>query len=252
VQDSAAHFALFFAIGSAIGFVGGLFGVGGAILSIPVLAVAFGMSEQEAQGTSLLMVVSNVFVALWRYNRQQKIDWRMGSYLAVVAIPFSYLGAHVAIHLPEKIVRYSFASFVIVIAAFMSWRTGRALPAREKPLPFPLVGVVGAISGVLSGAFGIGGAMFTIPAMSVMFGLNQVLAQGQALVLAVPGSFVGMATYAAAHDIDWLVGVALAIGGFTTVGWGARVAHRLPDLTLRWLWIANLVVSAFALFLRRG
>jgi uncharacterized membrane protein YfcA len=252
VHASVVQFALFFLLGGAIGFFGGLFGVGGAIVSIPVLAVAFGMSEQQAQGTSLLMVVSNVVVALWRYNREQKIDWRMGAYLATVAIPFSYLGAHLATELPERIVRYAFASFVIAIAAFMAWRTGRALAPRAEPLPFVFVGVVGAISGFMAGAFGIGGAMFTIPAMSVFFGLSQVAAQGQALVLAVPGALVGLVTYTVARDVAWLVGIALALGGCTTVVWGAHVAHRLPDRTLRWLWICFLLVAATALILRKS
>jgi uncharacterized membrane protein YfcA len=148
-------------------------------------------------------------------------------------------------------VRYSFASFVVAVAVFMTWRTSHTLPTR-KPLPFVFVGVVGAISGLMAGAFGIGGAMFTIPSMSVLFGLSQVAAQGQALVLAVPGALVGLVAYAFAHDIQWIAGIGLAAGGFTTVTLGAHVAHKLPDRTLRWLWISFLLVSAIALFLRRA
>jgi uncharacterized membrane protein YfcA len=157
------------------------------------------------------------------------------------------LGARLAIELPERVVRYSYASFVVVVALFMAWRTTHVLKAR-KPLPFIYVGVVGAISGVLAGAFGIGGAIFTIPSLSVLFGLSQVAAQGQALVLAVPGALVGMITYAYAHDIVWITGIGLALGGFTSVSWGAHVAHRLPERTLRWLWISFLLLAAVALF----
>jgi uncharacterized protein len=242
-----AEFVLFLVIGCGIGFLGGLFGVGGAITSIPILGIFFGMSEQEAQGTSLVMVVSNVGLALWHYSHQQRINVRMAIVLAVVAIPFAYLGARYATLLPEQTLRYAFASFVVVIALYMMWRLLGTLPTPKRPFPFPFVGVVGAISGLMAGAFGIGGAMFTIPAMSILFGLSQVAAQGLALALGVPGALVGLATYAAAKDIDWSIGIALALGGLATVQTGAHLAHRIPDRTLRWLWIAFLFIAAAAL-----
>ncbi|HXP94615.1 MAG TPA: sulfite exporter TauE/SafE family protein [Candidatus Binatia bacterium] len=242
--------AVFLIIGGLIGLFGGLFGVGGAIMSIPILGIFFGMSEQLAQGTSLVMVVSNVVLALWQYSRHQVMDRKKGIALAISAIPFAYLGAHVATHIPGSTLRIAFGCFVLLIAAYMTWRVIGSIPATKHPLPFPFVFVVGAISGIMAGMFGIGGAMFTIPAMTLLFGMTQVQSQGMALALAVPGAFVGMATYAAAGDVDWSVGAALAVGGLLTVGWGAAFAHRLPDRTLRLLWVAFLVTAAIGLFLR--
>jgi uncharacterized protein len=247
-----AEIIVFLVIGGAVGFFGGLFGVGGAITSIPILGIFFGMPEQEAQGTSLVMVVSNVGLALWRYSREQQMNVRMATVLAIVAVPFSYLGARYATELPERVLRFAFASFVVLIALYMLWRLVGKMPDAKRILPFPFVGVVGAISGVMAGAFGIGGAMFTIPAMSVFFGLSQVASQGMALALAVPGALVGLATYAAAGDIDWTAGSALAVGGLATVSAGAHLAHRLPDRTLRVLWVVFLLTAAAALFLRKG
>jgi len=63
------HFVFFLVLGALSGFVGGLFGVGGAMVTIPVLGIFFGFSEQLAQGTSLVVVVPNVLLSLWRYYR---------------------------------------------------------------------------------------------------------------------------------------------------------------------------------------
>lgn len=239
---------VFLIIGGAIGFIGGLFGVGGAVMSIPVLGIFFGMSEQEAQGTSLVMVVSNVFLGLWQYNRKQKLDKGMGILLALSSIPFAYAAARIVTVLPSNRVRVAFGVFILCIAAFMTWRMLAPMPASGRRYPRSFAAAIGAISGLLAGAFGIGGAMFTIPAMTFFFGLSQVASQGMALALAVPGALVGIATYAAANDVDWIAGVPLAAGGLLTVPLGAYVAHRIPDRTLRWLWIAQLLVAAGGLF----
>jgi uncharacterized membrane protein YfcA len=231
--------------------VGGLFGVGGAIMAIPILGIFFGLTEQEAQGASLVMVASNVVVALWRYARHRKIDLRLALTLALSAVPFTYVAAHVVTHLPSNTVRIVFAWFLCAIIAYMLWYTnarrgeeGRAL------LPWPFAGIVGAISGVLSGAFGIGGAMFTVPAMSTIFGLSQVTSQGLALALAVPSSIVGVAAYAVAGDVAWRVSLPLAIGGLITVTSGADVAHKVPDLLLRRGFVCFLIAAALGLFLQ--
>jgi uncharacterized membrane protein YfcA len=231
--------------------VGGLFGVGGAIMAIPILGIFFGLTEQEAQGASLVMVASNVMVALWRYARHRKIDRRLALTLALSAIPCTYLAAHVVTHLPSSTVRIVFASFLCLIIAYMLWYTN-ARKSEESPalLPWPFAGVVGAISGALAGAFGIGGAMFTVPAMSTIFGLSQATSQALALALAVPSSVVGVAAYAVAGDVDWRVSLPLAVGGLITVTSGADVAHRLPDLLLRRLFVCFLIAAAIGLFLQ--
>ena len=52
-MDFAAHLLLFVAIGASLGFVGGLFGIGGGIIAVPLLALGFGMEQALAQGTAL-------------------------------------------------------------------------------------------------------------------------------------------------------------------------------------------------------
>lgn len=241
---------LFLVIGGTIGFLGGLFGLGGAAISIPVLGIFFGMSEQVAQGTSIVMVLSNVVLGLWRYNRHQHMDKRMATILAISAIPFSYLAARVATSIGQSTLRIAFICFVLAIVAYLIWRLVGAPPAKRHPLPLPFVIVVGGISGAMAGAFGIGGAMFAIPAMSALFGLSQVQAQGMALALAVPGALVALVVYGFTSNVDWGVGLMLAVGGLLTVQSGAHLAHRLPDRALRWLFVGFLLAAAAGLVAR--
>jgi uncharacterized membrane protein YfcA len=62
---------------------------------------------------------------------------------------------------------------------------------------------------------------------------------------------VSIITYAGAHDVDWIPGIALAAGGAFAVPHGVTLAKRLPERVLRSLFIALMLASATGLFLRR-
>ena len=236
---------VYFFLGVLFGYLGGLFGIGGGLVAIPVLGVFFGYSEQVAQGTALVMIVPNVLLGLWHYVRKVGLDTRLAVTLAVTAVPFTFAGAHFATVLPSAPLRIAFAIFIAAIAAQMAWRT--FAPTRvhvPHRYPWPLAGLVGAIGGTLSGFFSVGGAVFAVPAMSSLFGLSQVAAQGMGLALVAPGTIVSILTYAAARDVAWIPGIALALGGAISVPHGVNLAKRLPERVLRGLFAVLMLASA--------
>src|ERR1044071_6427741 len=87
------------ALGVVSGLFGGLFGIGGGVLAIPLLGLAYGLHQQMAQGTVLVMVVPNVLFGLWGYRRRVGVDLRIGATLAVTATVSTYPAAHFA---PER------------------------------------------------------------------------------------------------------------------------------------------------------
>jgi uncharacterized protein len=242
---------VYFLLGVIFGYLGGLFGIGGGLIAIPVLGVFFGYSEQVAQGTALVMIVPNVLLGLWHYLRKVGLNTRLAITLAVTAVPFTFVGARTATVLPSAPLRIAFAIFLAAIAAQMAWRAyGPRRAQRARIYPWPLAGLVGAIGGTLSGFFSVGGAVFAVPMMSWLFGLSQVEAQGMGLALVAPGTVVSIITYAAARDVNWIPGVALALGGAVSVPHGVNLAKRLPEHVLRWLFSALMLASAFGLVLR--
>ena len=209
------HVGIYLVLGVALGYVGGLLGIGGGLIAIPMLGLFFGYSEQAAQGTALVMIVPNVLLGLWHYIRKVGMDLRLAITLAVTAVPLTFVAARIATTLPSKPLRIAFGVFILAIAAQMAYRA-LAHKKREgapRVLPWPFAAIVGAIGGALSGIFSVGGAVFAVPVMSTFFGLSQVAAQGMGLALVAPGTVVSIATFAAAHDVDWITGIALALGG---------------------------------------
>ena len=68
--DSILTFVGFVLMGGFLGFAGGLFGIGGGILTIPLLGIFFGYSQQLAQGTVLLLVLPTATTGLVQYMRR--------------------------------------------------------------------------------------------------------------------------------------------------------------------------------------
>lgn len=249
-----AHLALFLVLGALLGALGGLFGIGGGLIAIPVLSLFFGLDEQHAQGTALAMVAPNVMVGLWNYARHGELDRRVALLLGGSAVAFTFLGALYATRVAGPGLRYAFGAFVAGLGVYFAYRALRTPRPGSAPagtrLAWGWSAVVGALGGILSGIFSVGGAVFAVPVLSLLFGYSQTAAQGLSLALVAPGTIVGMATYAVAGDVDWGTGIPLALGGVLFVRHGVALAHRLPERTLRLLFCGLLGVAAGALFLK--
>ncbi|NNA12678.1 sulfite exporter TauE/SafE family protein [Pseudomonas lundensis] len=237
---------MYTALGVALGAMGGLFGIGGGLIAIPVLGLWFGLDQQMAQGTALVMSVPNVLVALYRYNQRNRIDLRQALPLVVMSFCFAWLGAMLAVGLDQRIIRWGFVGFLLAITLYNLIKLYGA--AAQAPTGsrygWPWYGALGALAGTTGGLFGVGGAVVAAPVLTSVFGTSQVVAQGMSLALAAPSTSVTLLTYAVHHEVNWLMGVPMAIGGLLSISWGVKVAHALPERVLRALYCGFLLVCA--------
>ncbi|MCU1720793.1 MULTISPECIES: sulfite exporter TauE/SafE family protein [unclassified Pseudomonas] len=240
---------MYIVLGAALGTVGGLFGIGGGLIAIPALGVLFGLDQQLAQGTALVMVVPNVMLALWRYHQRNRIELRHALPLAAAGFVFAWLGSIWAVGLDARAMRIGFVAFLVALAAWNLLRMFlRSKPASsELRHPWPWLGVLGSFSGVMGGLFGVGGAVVATPVLTSVFGTTQVVAQGLSLALALPSTAVTLFTYGVHQHVDWAMGIPLAAGGLLSISWGVKLAHAMPEKVLRSLFCGFLVVCALML-----
>ena len=231
-------------LGAALGFCGGLFGIGGGIVAIPVLILGFGFDQATAQGTALVMMVPNLLIAWWRYARHNPVPVRLAAGVAAVGAATTWASAHFANALDQGMLRTLFALFLLLVAVRMlRWRPSAAaapVPQRDPRL-LPLVGLAGGSS---MGLLGIGGGLVAAPLLTGWFGLSQRAAQAYGLALVAPSSVFALATYAQNQRVDWGMGLALAAGGLATVALGVALAHRWPERTLRRAFGAMMAATA--------
>ncbi|MFC3609594.1 sulfite exporter TauE/SafE family protein [Stutzerimonas tarimensis] len=226
-----------------------MFGIGGGLIAIPVLGVFFGLDQQIAQGTALVMVVPNVMLALWRYHQRNRIDLRHVLALALPGFLLAILGSLVAVSLDAERMRSGFVVFLVALAAYNLFRVFWQAPRRATGLAerWPWLTLVGAGSGFFGGLFAVGGSVIATPLLTSLFGASQVVAQGLALSLAAPSTTVALVTYGLHGEVLWSVGLALAVGGLLSISLGVRLAHAMPEAVLKCLFSAFLLVSAFLL-----
>ncbi|MBD9427685.1 sulfite exporter TauE/SafE family protein [Pseudomonas sp. PDM15] len=239
-------------LGLVLGTVGGLFGIGGGLVAIPALGVLFGLDQQLAQGTALVMVVPNVVLALWRYNQRNRIEPKHALLLSACGFVCAWLASLYAVELHAESMRLAFVGFLVVLAIYNLARLfmRNAPVSKELRHPWPWLGVLGGAAGALGGLFGVGGAVLAVPVLTNVFGAGQLVAQGLSLALALPSTGVTLLTYALHDHVDWAMGLPLAVGGLLSISWGVKLAHALPEKVLRGLFCGFLVLCAVLLALR--
>lgn len=237
------------ALGAALGFFGGIFGIGGGIIAIPVLVLGYGMDQATAQGTALAMMVPNLVMAWWRYVRRNPVGFGWGAAgVAAVATLTTWGAARFAHALDPQLLRVLFALFLVVVGlAQLLEKVGWAARAPASPGLMPLVGLAGGCS---MGLLGVGGGLVATPLLTGLFGLGQRAAQSVALALVTPSAAAALASYAGEQRVDWPVGIALALGGIATVSAGVAVAHACSERAMRRSFGAMLVLTGLLLSVR--
>jgi uncharacterized membrane protein YfcA len=235
-------------LGLGIGIVSGTFGITGGVIAVPILGF-LGFGQHLAQGTSLVMQLPIGVIALWQYARRSRLDSRLIAAVAGGSAIATLIGARLAVHLPEVPMRRSFAVFLAALATFTIcsafWRQMTSLKLR-----WPSASAIGASGGFCSGLFGVGGAAFTIPSFSFLFGLSQTEAQGMGLAAVLPAIAIAIPTYTVVGFADWRVGLILGVGAVASVGFGVALAHKLPQRALRVALCVVLYAGSLGLWLR--
>jgi uncharacterized protein len=113
-------------LGAAAGVVAGFFGVGGGIVFVPTLALAFGLSQLEAEATSLAAILPVVVAGAWQQHRYGNVNWRAAGIIGVASIIGVELGVRAAVELSEDLLRQLFALLMFAVAAQLAIRALRS------------------------------------------------------------------------------------------------------------------------------
>lgn len=118
-------------IGVAAGVLSGMLGVGGGVLFVPALTLVVGLSQIEAQATSLLAIVPVALAGSWRQYRYGHLRPVDAAWLGGPAVAGAVLGVLLANALPESALRVAFALLSAGIAVQVARRAIRGIRARD-------------------------------------------------------------------------------------------------------------------------
>jgi uncharacterized membrane protein YfcA len=117
------------AAGTGVGFLTGLFGVGGGFVIVPALTLALKLAMPEAIGTSLLVIAVNSAVALSTRLATTSIDWKVTVPFTVAAVAGVLTGSRVGAGLDPKRTLRAFAALLVAVAAYTALRATMGLLA---------------------------------------------------------------------------------------------------------------------------
>ncbi len=101
--------------GTLAGILSGALGIGGGLIVVPTLVVLLGLTQHEAQGTSLFFMLPPIgLLGAYNYYRNGHVNIKYALVLIIVFFIGSYLGSVISIHLPEKFLKKMFGVFMLI------------------------------------------------------------------------------------------------------------------------------------------
>ena len=266
--------------GAGAGLFGSLLGLGGGILIVPLLTLAFGLPLLTAVGISLICVIVTSSAAAGVYLERRVANLRLGMTLELFTACGAMVGGLVAFLLPERLLEGLFTLLLVYVAITMARRkdarpavpapgaeaaTASADPEREpatrafidqlsgpgyrvRRLGFGVIGSV--FAGVASALLGIGGGLIKVPVMHVIMGVPLRVATATSNLMIGITASASAIIYLLRGGIDPYAAAPTAIGVFLGASVGSRIASRIDLRVLRGLFVAILLYTAWQMLQR--
>ncbi len=262
---SPAELLSFAAIGLLAGLVGGLLGIGGSTVFIPIATLVLGPDQQVYQAAAMILNTAVAASATVRHWRAGVLNARRVVPTAIVAIVAVLGGVAAGNVLGGDVLSRLFGALLLALAAseiravLRPARVGDQGPDRENPHPREhpgLLGSIGAAMGLLGGLLGVGGGTIGVPLFRYAARLPLRVCIGTAAAVTLPLAAVG-AIYknaslsslpgesADAERLALLIAAAVVPTAIAGAFMGATLVHKLPLRAIRLAFIV-LLLSAGA------
>ncbi len=267
IAEVAVNAPLIVALGALVGFISGMFGIGGGFLMTPLL-VFFGIPAPVAVSSMALHVAGSSMSSVMAYGRRRAVDFRMGGVLAAGGVVGAFVGVELfrvlrLLGQADLIVALSYLVFLSVIGSLMLTeslgailrrRRGEPAAAHRDRRPIWLYGLplkvrfprsrlyisvipplaLGAFVGVLSAIMGVGGGFILVPAMIYVLRMPAGMVVGTSLMqIIITTALTGVLQAGRNQTVDVVLAVLLLIGGVVGAQLGARASSRFRAEELR-------------------
>ncbi|MBH8573637.1 sulfite exporter TauE/SafE family protein [Nostocaceae cyanobacterium CENA369] len=224
---------LILGIGGLIsGVIAGLLGIGGGIITIPLL-VTLGYTPVQAIATSSLAIVITSISGSLQNWWMGYFDWKRVIYLGIPAFLTTGVGVYFANKIPPYIILFTFGIILLANIYLIELRKQLVLKQAEKTLPEfnPLLSKIGTggAAGILAGFFGLGGGTIMVPLQMLLLGEEIKVAIQTSLGVIVITALAACTGHTLEGNILFVQGLILGFGGLLGVQMSTRTLPKLPD-----------------------
>ena len=223
---------ILFAGGSAIvaGFLIGAIGIGGVLL-VPMLTYGLGINIHVAISVAMFSYIFSGAMGVFLYGRRGSIDWRTSIWLCAGGIPGAYFGSMTAWETSSLILEGILALVVLLsgLNALFQKNTEQNSKTHTGSLSLLILGVV---TGFASAVTGTGGPLVLVPIL-IWLQMPALTAVGLSQVIQIPIALAATAGNIFYGEVDFILGLGIAVSLVIGVIYGAQLAHRLPKEQFR-------------------
>ncbi len=281
IAELSANLFILLAMGGAVGFLSGMFGVGGGFLITPLL-IFYNIPPAVAVATGANQVVASSFSGALAHLKRGTIDVPLGLMLLVGGVAGSSIGVFIYSWLRklgqlDLAISILYVAFLSTIGSLMLIESVRALKRHSDGqdaklkrlgqhnwihrLPWkmrfrrsklyvsilPVIGL-GAAVGMLAGVMGVGGGFIIVPAMIYLLKVPTNVVIGTSLFqITVVAAFTTIVQASTNQSVDIILGLILMIGGVIGAQYGVQVGQKLRGEQLRALLGALVLLVALRL-----
>ncbi len=275
IAEMSVNALLVLGMGGLVGFLSGMFGVGGGFLMTPLL-IFIGVPPAVAVGTQANQLVAASVSGVLAHWRRGNVDVKLGVVMLIGGVIGTALGVWIFGVLQrlgqiDIAISLSYVFFLGTIGGMMMLESARAIIRRRAPtakrgklhrhiwlhgLPFKmrfhrsklyisalLPAGIGVVGGILVAIMGIGGGFLLVPAMIYLLNMPAGLVAGTSLFQIIFTTAAATLLQAATnHTVDAMLALLLLVGGVIGAQFGTRIGSRIPGEQAR-LMLATIVVA---------
>ncbi len=268
-------------IALVVGFLTGIFGIGGGFLTTPALIIFLGIPAPIAIGTDLTMIFVTSSFGIFERRGSGTVDVKLAMVLGFTSAFGALFGVKIIEILKDAgpliiagkeqpavqyIVLWAFVVLMMGVCAFMlfdySKHRGRSpeirvgllskikippymeFPLLEKPrLPLIMLLLLAIVTGVLQGFLGIGGGILWLPVLVYLVGHRIIRAAGTSLVVVWISALFASSAHITQGNINVLLLAVMVVGGLLGVHYGTKLGLKLAGPKLRLYFIYVLIVA---------
>ena len=267
IAEVSVNWPLLVLLGALVGFVSGLFGIGGGFLMAPVL-VFLGIPPTVAVASQASHVVASSTSGVIRYSGMKAVDYRIGGIMAVGGALGAVLGVELFRYLrllgqADLVVALSYLLFLGSIGSMMLYESltqilhrvrGETPPRKERRRPMWLYGLpfkmrfprsglyisaipplgLGVFAGILSAIMGVGGGFILVPAMLYVLRMKASVVVGTSLFQIIITTAITTILQAGRNQtVDIVLSTILLLGGVVGAQFGAKLSGRFRAEEMR-------------------
>lgn len=267
IAEVSVNWPLLVLLGATVGFVSGLFGIGGGFLMAPIL-IFLGIPPSVAVASQASHVVASSTSGVISYTSRKLVDYKIGSIMALGGVVGALLGVELFRYLrllgqADLAVALSYLLFLGAIGALMLYESlgqilrrvrGEVTPHKERRRPLWLYGLplrmrfprsglyisvippigLGVFVGMMSAIMGVGGGFILVPAMLYVLRMRAQVVVGTSLFQIIITTAMTTVLQAGRNQtVDIVLSTILLLGGVVGAQYGARLSGRFRAEELR-------------------